>query len=147
MVSAHRQAWTWQDEWYGLTMTDIRRLEAETAKALAVKMGRSETELVLPPSEASQAVGENHKAITDTSSSNHLTSQTNENVSFIIFLVVLIAVCQWVLGRTLTYHTPSTGSIPICVKSVVLVRLSWLIDMERGFWHHNRWTGSPTALE
>ncbi|KAL5962415.1 Calpain-7 [Taenia solium] len=42
MVSAHRQAWTWQDEWYGLTMTQIRKLEAETAKALALKMGQSE---------------------------------------------------------------------------------------------------------
>ncbi|CDS42302.1 membrane associated phosphatidylinositol [Echinococcus multilocularis] len=42
MVSAHRQAWTWQDEWYGLTMTEIRQLEAETAKALALKMGQSE---------------------------------------------------------------------------------------------------------
>lgn len=42
MVSAHRQAWTWQDEWYGLTMTQIRKLEAETAEALALKMGQSE---------------------------------------------------------------------------------------------------------
>ena len=41
MVGAHRQAWTWQDEWYGLTMTEIRRLEEETAKALALKMGQS----------------------------------------------------------------------------------------------------------
>ncbi|VDL90172.1 unnamed protein product [Schistocephalus solidus] len=41
MVSAHRQAWTWQDEWYGLTMAEIRRLEAETAKALAEKMNAS----------------------------------------------------------------------------------------------------------
>ncbi|VUZ56303.1 unnamed protein product [Hymenolepis diminuta] len=48
MVNAHRQAWTWQDEWYGLTMKDIRRLEAETAKALSMMMGRSETDLVLP---------------------------------------------------------------------------------------------------
>ncbi|KAM7538219.1 hypothetical protein Aperf_G00000071712 [Anoplocephala perfoliata] len=45
MVSAHRQAWTWQDEWYGLTMKDIRRLEVETAKALALKMGSSEAGL------------------------------------------------------------------------------------------------------
>ena len=41
MVGAHRQAWTWQDEWYGLTMTEIRRLEAETARALALKMGQA----------------------------------------------------------------------------------------------------------
>ncbi|VDL59750.1 unnamed protein product [Hymenolepis diminuta] len=47
MVNAHRQAWTWQDEWYGLTMKDIRRLEAETAKALSMMMGRSETDLML----------------------------------------------------------------------------------------------------
>ena len=39
MVRAHRQAWTWQDEWYGLTMEDIRRLEVETQRALTEKMG------------------------------------------------------------------------------------------------------------
>ena len=30
MLRAHRQAWAWQDEWVGLTITDIRRLEKET---------------------------------------------------------------------------------------------------------------------
>jgi len=30
MLRAHRQAWAWQDEWVGLTMDDIRRLERET---------------------------------------------------------------------------------------------------------------------
>ena len=30
MLRAHRQAWAWQDEWMGLTMDDIRRLERET---------------------------------------------------------------------------------------------------------------------
>ncbi|KAF7262524.1 hypothetical protein EG68_00276 [Paragonimus skrjabini miyazakii] len=45
MVRAHRQVWTWQDEWYGLTIEDIRRLEAETARALACKMtGYQESE-------------------------------------------------------------------------------------------------------
>ena len=39
MVRAHRQAWTWQDEWYGLTMEDIRELERQTQLALAKKMG------------------------------------------------------------------------------------------------------------
>ncbi|XP_038558917.1 membrane-associated phosphatidylinositol transfer protein 2-like isoform X3 [Micropterus salmoides] len=38
MVRAHRQAWCWQDEWYGLTMEDIRQLELETQLALATKM-------------------------------------------------------------------------------------------------------------
>lgn len=39
MVRAHRQAWTWQDEWFGLTMEDIRELERQTQVALAQKMG------------------------------------------------------------------------------------------------------------
>lgn len=30
----HRQLFCWTDEWYGLTMQDIRALEAETAKEL-----------------------------------------------------------------------------------------------------------------
>ncbi|XP_037338339.2 membrane-associated phosphatidylinositol transfer protein 2-like isoform X5 [Pungitius pungitius] len=40
MVRAHRQAWCWQDEWYGLTMEDIRHLELETQLALATKMAQ-----------------------------------------------------------------------------------------------------------
>uniref|UniRef100_A0A3B1J6P8 Phosphatidylinositol transfer protein membrane associated 2 n=1 Tax=Astyanax mexicanus TaxID=7994 RepID=A0A3B1J6P8_ASTMX len=40
MVRAHRQAWCWQDEWYGLTMEDIRQLELETQLALAKKMAQ-----------------------------------------------------------------------------------------------------------
>lgn len=38
MLRAHQQAWAWQDEWVGLTMEDIRRLERETQEALAKKM-------------------------------------------------------------------------------------------------------------
>ncbi|XP_053726041.1 membrane-associated phosphatidylinositol transfer protein 2-like isoform X5 [Synchiropus splendidus] len=40
MVRAHRQAWCWQDEWYGLTMEDIRQLELETQLTLAKKMAQ-----------------------------------------------------------------------------------------------------------
>ncbi|CAL9708800.1 unnamed protein product [Knipowitschia caucasica] len=40
MVRAHRQAWCWQDEWYGLTMEDIRQLELETQLALASRMAQ-----------------------------------------------------------------------------------------------------------
>ncbi|XP_077478109.1 membrane-associated phosphatidylinositol transfer protein 2 isoform X3 [Stigmatopora argus] len=43
MVRAHRQAWCWQDEWYGLTMEDIRQLELETQLALAKKMAQYST--------------------------------------------------------------------------------------------------------
>lgn len=38
MVRAHRQAWAWQDEWFGLSIDDIRHLEAETQEALAQRM-------------------------------------------------------------------------------------------------------------
>ncbi|XP_069038015.1 membrane-associated phosphatidylinositol transfer protein 2 isoform X8 [Lepisosteus oculatus] len=40
MVRAHRQAWCWQDEWYGLTIEDIRQLEHETQLMLAQKMAQ-----------------------------------------------------------------------------------------------------------
>uniref|UniRef100_A0A8C3A6P1 Phosphatidylinositol transfer protein membrane associated 2 n=1 Tax=Cyclopterus lumpus TaxID=8103 RepID=A0A8C3A6P1_CYCLU len=40
MVRAHRQAWCWQDEWYGLTIEDIRQLELETQLALAKTMAQ-----------------------------------------------------------------------------------------------------------
>ncbi|PAV71775.1 hypothetical protein WR25_10238 isoform A [Diploscapter pachys] len=38
MLRAHRQAWAWQDEWVGLTMADIRRLEHEAALHLSAVM-------------------------------------------------------------------------------------------------------------
>ena len=41
MVRAHRQAWVWQDEWIGLTIKDIRRLERETQIILRKKLGKS----------------------------------------------------------------------------------------------------------
>ncbi|XP_028621705.1 membrane-associated phosphatidylinositol transfer protein 2 isoform X2 [Grammomys surdaster] len=44
MVRAHRQAWCWQDEWYGLTMEKIRELEREVQLMLSRKMAQfSET--------------------------------------------------------------------------------------------------------
>ena len=44
MLRAHRQAWVWQDEWFGLTMDDIRDFERRTAEELKRKM-RGEEEL------------------------------------------------------------------------------------------------------
>ncbi|PVD31481.1 hypothetical protein C0Q70_06893 [Pomacea canaliculata] len=38
MLRAHRQAWCWQDEYHGLSIDDIRRLERETQLHLAEKM-------------------------------------------------------------------------------------------------------------
>ena len=42
MLRAHRQAWAWQDEWVGLTIDDIRRLERETKLILQRKLGKAE---------------------------------------------------------------------------------------------------------
>ncbi|KAG7174344.1 retinal degeneration B-like [Homarus americanus] len=39
MLRAHRQAWAWMDEWWGLTIDDIRNIEKETQKLLAEKYG------------------------------------------------------------------------------------------------------------
>jgi len=38
MLRAHRQAWAWQDEWFDLTMNDIRKIEKEVQEQLAQKM-------------------------------------------------------------------------------------------------------------
>lgn len=42
MLRAHRQAWGWQDEWVGLNMDDIRKIEKETQELLAQRMAQSE---------------------------------------------------------------------------------------------------------
>uniref|UniRef100_A0A670K6T5 Phosphatidylinositol transfer protein membrane associated 2 n=1 Tax=Podarcis muralis TaxID=64176 RepID=A0A670K6T5_PODMU len=60
MVRAHRQAWCWQDEWYGLTIEDIRQLEKEAQLMLAQKMAQfnpldendTETKAISPSTEA-----------------------------------------------------------------------------------------------
>nr|CAG4640614.1 EOG090X00NX [Eulimnadia texana] len=43
MLRAHRQAWAWQDEWFNLTMEDIREIERQTQAALAKTMNSSAT--------------------------------------------------------------------------------------------------------
>lgn len=40
MVRAHRQAWCWQDEWFGLNMDNIRELEKEAQLMLSRKMAQ-----------------------------------------------------------------------------------------------------------
>ena len=40
MGRAHRQAWCWQDEWYGLNMDNIRELEKEAQLMLSRKMAQ-----------------------------------------------------------------------------------------------------------
>ena len=33
-LSFHQNVWCWTDEWFGMTMDDIRRLEADTKREL-----------------------------------------------------------------------------------------------------------------
>ncbi|XP_021525611.2 membrane-associated phosphatidylinositol transfer protein 2 isoform X2 [Aotus nancymaae] len=64
MVRAHRQAWCWQDEWYGLSMENIRELEKEAQLMLSRKMaqfsedGEEATELAKDEAAPDQASGE-----------------------------------------------------------------------------------------
>ncbi|XP_064248161.1 membrane-associated phosphatidylinositol transfer protein 2 isoform X3 [Passer domesticus] len=89
MVRAHRQAWCWQDEWYGLTIEDIRRLEKEAQLMLAQKMaqfcgendaeqhGVKDTpgEKDVEPSTGSPADAEDASANSDAASGRSLTKQ------------------------------------------------------------------------
>lgn len=35
LLEGHRKCFCWLDEWFGLSMEDVRRMEDETAEALA----------------------------------------------------------------------------------------------------------------
>jgi hypothetical protein len=61
MLRAHRQAWGWQDEWFGLTMDDIRRIERETQEHLAQRMAAKDAD----PSEANQKPAESQQSDND----------------------------------------------------------------------------------
>nr|XP_056715208.1 membrane-associated phosphatidylinositol transfer protein 2 isoform X3 [Euleptes europaea] len=82
MVRAHRQAWCWQDEWYGLTIEDIRQLEKEAQLMLAQKMAQfscsdSESEQHL----SKDSLGDNDtetKAISPSAEAGDATSNTGE---------------------------------------------------------------------
>jgi len=66
MLRAHRQAWCWQDEYYGLQLADIRKLELETQLALQEKMA---------------AVNENDEFNDQTDAPGKSMKQENENVN------------------------------------------------------------------
>lgn len=62
MVQAHQQAWTWQDEWFGLTMADIRHIELETQLFLQQRMnaqGQEQNAPALPNNNSNNLPNEN----------------------------------------------------------------------------------------
>lgn len=65
MVRAHRQAWCWQDEWYGLSMEDIRQLELETQLALAKKMAQYSLSEEGAAETNGSSAGQDHEQETD----------------------------------------------------------------------------------
>nr|XP_018915919.1 PREDICTED: protein retinal degeneration B isoform X2 [Bemisia tabaci] len=69
MVRAHIQAWAWMDEWWGLTMEDIRKIEQETQEALRMTMGGDSNQDISEDED-----GETAKTITAKSSSTALSS-------------------------------------------------------------------------
>lgn len=64
MLRAHRQAWAWQDEWFGLTMEDIREIERRTQEALKRKMAGRE----IQENDEDDSVRNSENSITPTSS-------------------------------------------------------------------------------
>nr|CFW94244.1 Eka-PI transferase 1 protein [Euperipatoides kanangrensis] len=77
MLRAHRQAWCWQDEWFGLTMSDIRQLELETQKALSEKMSKANEEM-MDEEEEGDYQGSS-PALNITNSASHNLSPTSEH--------------------------------------------------------------------
>ncbi|XP_041348927.1 protein retinal degeneration B-like [Gigantopelta aegis] len=83
MLRAHRQAWCWQDEWHGLNLNDIRRLELETQLALQQKMANAvaEEESLIGESKRGSIKGDNTVHFADTCGSGpDETAQTNSKV-------------------------------------------------------------------
>lgn len=72
MLRAHRQAWSWQDEWIHLTMDDIRKLEKEVQETLAHTMANCSAANNRDTSDA-PAAGDGADAV-DTISCNRNTS-------------------------------------------------------------------------
>jgi hypothetical protein len=74
ILRAHRQAWCWQDEYQGLTLADIRRLEDETQRELNKRMAQFQNENIR--FEITNAIGENENLI----QSNESTIDINQSL-------------------------------------------------------------------
>ncbi|CAF3899528.1 unnamed protein product [Rotaria sp. Silwood2] len=81
ILRAHRQAWCWQDEYQGLTLADIRRLEDETQRELNKRMEHFQNQNCLSGTN-SNLENENTKPTTKETSSI-LTNDINQPLSAI----------------------------------------------------------------
>jgi hypothetical protein len=76
ILRAHRQAWCWQDEYQGLTLADIRRLEDETQRELNKRMAQFQHENIRLS--LTNSMRENE----DLTKSNELITDINQLPSF-----------------------------------------------------------------
>ncbi|XP_060558830.1 protein retinal degeneration B-like isoform X3 [Ruditapes philippinarum] len=78
MLRAHRQAWCWQDEYHGLQLADIRKLEYETQLALQETMAAAnENEDFVQNNESSKSTNKKSEIVdnlTASSDSKHSSS-------------------------------------------------------------------------
>ncbi|XP_067862307.1 membrane-associated phosphatidylinositol transfer protein 2 isoform X2 [Heptranchias perlo] len=81
MLRAHRQAWCWQDEWYGLTMEDIRQLEWETQLMLAQKMAQFMAQFKLNDNEVEQVGASQSSGEKDLDTNNSMVTLDTESSS------------------------------------------------------------------
>lgn len=70
ILRAHRQAWCWQDEYQGLTLADIRRLEDETQQELNRRMAQFQNENI--------RLSLSNPTCNETKNSSSLVASTNE---------------------------------------------------------------------
>lgn len=87
ILRAHRQAWCWQDEYQGLTLADIRRLEDETQRELNKRMAQFQNEHLFLTANAEESNRNERKSNSDeinqslTIKRNRQTSMDNINTS------------------------------------------------------------------
>ncbi|XP_068241637.1 protein retinal degeneration B isoform X2 [Palaemon carinicauda] len=86
MLRAHRQAWAWMDEWWGLTIDDIRNIEQETQALLAKKYGGdsddAEDDLAGTDSGSPEATAEIPQSPSVSSDRTPILEQLSESSSF-----------------------------------------------------------------
>ena len=84
ILRAHRQAWCWQDEYQGLTLADIRRLEDETQRELNKRMAQFQMEnlnLSIPNSNVEHDTSQTHPSTLSDDINQPLTAKRNRQMS------------------------------------------------------------------
>lgn len=80
ILRAHRQAWCWQDEYQGLTLADIRRLEDETQRELNRRIAQFQNQdlhLSVHPTDETNETKENSSLIINEPLSKKNSKQTS----------------------------------------------------------------------